>query len=259
MAQNLLVHVPSLVYAPKLSSLNLTANWLTFDSSSFSPTLKRLELSFITNPILFEGTLALLVHLDTLLLNGNGLTLIEKRALSDLVALRELNLENNKLSKLNDGTFASLGQLGKLLLGSNRFESFADANLEYLVNLETLDLSNNLIMSVGAGDLAAFGARLKALNLSNNRVKVIHAEAFATLSRLESFRFAQNELAFFELSSMLNVNSTYASNKNVYELDLSANSIVIDDVLAKAVLNIYQFKYVNLRRVKLFDSVDNNG
>uniref|UniRef100_A0A2M3ZDX3 Putative leucine-rich repeat protein n=1 Tax=Anopheles braziliensis TaxID=58242 RepID=A0A2M3ZDX3_9DIPT len=82
--------------------------------------------------------------LEILKLSNNELT--DAAVLCKFKALKELHLENNRLSTLDMACFSQMSQLQKLLLAGNRLNHLATTNstLE-LPSLTTLDLRNNTL------------------------------------------------------------------------------------------------------------------
>lgn len=87
-----------------------------------------------------------LPNLRTLSLQGNGIQSIGSTSLSNLPALEELNLSQNKLKELRVGWHPNLA-LKRLYLENNQINFIEDLTLSEAKHLELLDIRHNAIFS----------------------------------------------------------------------------------------------------------------
>lgn len=127
--------------------------------------------------------------LETLDLHGNQLARLSSR-LVNLACLTTLNLSRNKLDNMNLGVITQISALRELRLAENRFSGIVDQDMRKLSKLEVLDLSGNAIT-----DIRGFGMllELRTLLLSANRFTKL-PEGSLDLAYLRELQVAKNSL-----------------------------------------------------------------
>ncbi|XP_020630431.1 insulin-like growth factor-binding protein complex acid labile subunit [Orbicella faveolata] len=87
-----------------------------------------------------------MVHLN---MEGCGLRHIESRSFRAMNKLKEINLDSNKLSRIDPGTFEGLSEdLLKLCLQNNGLTTIADGTFRRFRNLSQLRLEDNKLTTV---------------------------------------------------------------------------------------------------------------
>ncbi|KAM3608435.1 uncharacterized protein V6R79_025259 [Siganus canaliculatus] len=204
------------------SAINLDKNRLKFLSErAFGtlPSLKTLSLdhnniSFIT-PGAFKG----LANLENLKMAHNEyISYLHTRTFTGLKKLVRLDLSDCNLFNIPDRIFIEQTALKELLCFQNNFRRIPGA-IRGMENLTHIYLERNKIEAVAYNSLLGLGS-LKYLNLQENRINVIHDQAFQDLVKLENFYLNDNllsdlpRLAFKGLSrlKMLNLGGNQLTN-----------------------------------------------
>lgn len=189
-----------------------------------------------------SGLASSLTHLN---LNNNELNQFQLGFLSQLINIKELHLDYNKLESIPDNVFASTRQLETLSLKGN---FIAHLSSEYVFsglhfNLRRLNLASNKIQLI-ARRVFMHASKLRELNLEKNLLGV-HFEALngasSTMSKLNTnlintFEGVESELKFINLENnqlkpmhlwsmvnLLNVETARLGHNQMNELDLKAN------------------------------------
>ncbi|KAM7407060.1 hypothetical protein PAMA_003003 [Pampus argenteus] len=204
------------------SAINLDKNRLKFLSErAFGtlPSLKTLSLdhnniSFIT-PGAFKGLSNLV---DLRMAHNDYISYLHTRAFTGLKKLVRLDLSDCNLFNIPDRIFIEQTVLKELICFQNNFRRIPGA-IRGMENLTHIYLERNKIEAVAYNSLLGLGS-LKYLNLQENRINVIHDQAFQDLVRLENFYLNDNllahlpRLAFKGLSrlKMLNLGGNHLTN-----------------------------------------------
>nr|XP_020655312.1 podocan [Pogona vitticeps] len=195
-------------------------------------------------------------------LKNNKLEKIPKGAFSELSGLRELYLQNNKLTNegMDNETFWKLSSLEYLDLSSNNL-SHIPAGLPR--NIVLLHLEKNAIKSIGADVLTQI-KNLEYLLLHNNKLKArgIHQQAFQGLKKLHTVHLYNNQLEKIPSGLPRRVKTLmilhnqiseigrndFASTYFLEELNLSYNKITSSQIHREA-----------FRKLRLLKSLDLSG
>ena len=78
-------------------------------------------------------------------MGGNQIKSIEASVFEELIILKELHIDNNKISKLVPNSFKGIKSIEKLNLGGNQIKSFEASVFEELINIKELCIDNNKI------------------------------------------------------------------------------------------------------------------
>ncbi|XP_061735708.1 nyctalopin [Nerophis ophidion] len=179
------------------SAINLDKNSLKFLSEKAFGTLPSLKflsldhnnISFIT-PGAFKG-LANLVELK--MAHNEYISYLHTRTFTGLKKLVRLDLSDCNLFNIPDRIFIEQTALKELLCFQNKFRRIPGA-FRGMENLTHIYLERSKIEAVAYNSLLGLGS-LKYLNLQENRINVIHDQAFQDLVRLENFYLNDNQLS----------------------------------------------------------------
>jgi Leucine-rich repeat (LRR) protein len=188
------------------------------------------------------------------------------RSINLVPNLENLDLSQNRLIKIEENSFKSLKKLKYLNLSGNKLDlESVSNNASYFKSqmlLEILDLSFNEIKYLDSNVTFQQLTSLKALNLSNNRLKYIEEYLFGYLRQLTELNLASNNLSlsmknyFYNLGYLKTlklgfnqINSTYFLKsspdiRNLEYLHLEHNKI--DLIEENDFENFTKLKFLNL-------------
>lgn len=139
-----------------------------------------------------------LLTLQTLNLNGNGLTQVPHRCLSVLSTLQYLHLEHNALTELPKKAFGHLPVVFELHMFNNSITSVSPHAFSGLLQLITLNMSSNALKSIP--NEAFFGlVSMRFLDLSHNQLERLDNRTHGLLDdclSLESIDLSHNHISF---------------------------------------------------------------
>ncbi|XP_062862740.1 nyctalopin [Trichomycterus rosablanca] len=203
-------------------SINLEKNSLKFLSERAFGTLPSLKsllldhnnISFIT-PGAFKGLPNLL---ELKMAHNKYIRYLHTRTFTSLKWLVSLDLSDCNLFNMPDRIFLEQVSLRELVCFQNNFRRIPGA-IRRMENLTRVYLERNKIEAVAYNSLLGL-TNLKYLNLQENRISVIHDEAFKDLQQLENFYLNDNLLVdlpvqcFKGLSHLkiLNLGGNFLSN-----------------------------------------------
>ncbi|KPP69546.1 nyctalopin-like [Scleropages formosus] len=179
------------------TSINLDKNSLKFLSERAFGTLPSLRylsldhnnISFIT-PGAFKGLPNLL---ELKLAHNEFIRYLHTRTFTALKKLIRLDLADCNLFSMPDRIFLEQTALQELLCYQNNFRRVPGA-IRGMENLTHIYLERNKIEAVAYNSLLGL-SKLRYLNLQDNRISVIHDQAFQDLQNLENFYLNDNLLA----------------------------------------------------------------
>ncbi|XP_076012898.1 leucine-rich repeats and immunoglobulin-like domains protein 1 [Genypterus blacodes] len=179
--------------------------------------------------------------IESLYLHHNKILSIEGRRTRELVSVETLDLSNNDITELRSHCFPAGLQIRDLYLNNNKISVLELGALDHLSStLQILRLSRNRISQV---PVRAFQLpRLTLLDLHRNRIRQVEGLTFQGLSSLEVLKLQRNNIskltdgAFWDLAKMkvlhLDYNSLAEVNSgslygltSLQQLFLSNNSI----------------------------------
>ncbi len=141
-----------------------------------------------------EVTTAQLEGLTNFLpLGERGITTLKPGDFADLIALRELMLNDNSLEALPTGVFTGLIALRRLFLNDNSLEELQAGVFTGLTTLKALTLNNNGLTTLHAGVLSSLAA-LEVLYLNDNGLTALPGNVFDDLAALEVLYLNDNGL-----------------------------------------------------------------
>jgi Leucine-rich repeat (LRR) protein len=186
-------------YLYNLETLNLNDNDLTnldFNLKNLTR-LHTLDLSYNgiakLNSNLFDPKKN--VQLQRLLLNNNELTNVKQKFFKNLVGLKEVNMDFNKLVTLESNVF----------LNNN--------------NLEILSINNNFLTDINEQAFNGLKTSLQRLHLSRNKLKHLNDDLFIYTTSLQQLFLDRN------LLTTLNRNTFFGLETSLVELNMQFNRI----------------------------------
>jgi len=131
--------------------------------------------------------------LESLLLQGNMVTKLERNLFSSVKKLRHLDLSNNKLQSLDRQDLQELTSLEVLKISNNQLTTLPKSIFSRNAKLYHLDLSSNKLEDI---DTYLFKSTrfLKDLNVSGNLIKELNKNTFSPTTRLKSLDLSRNQL-----------------------------------------------------------------
>ncbi|EGD82043.1 hypothetical protein PTSG_02730 [Salpingoeca rosetta] len=181
-----------------LHTLYLDDNGLeTVDAGAFAGLHNLAILSIVDNALSKLPFLAELLPLRTLDLEHNRLTFVDMGQFTDMFTLATLNLGHNRITGLDDMAFDH-ANLRALDLSHNDLSFIAPLAFSDAPHLSELDLSSNRISVLAPSVLDALH-NLTHLDLSANDLTELPPTLFDTQTRLASLRLADNRLASFSI------------------------------------------------------------
>ncbi|XP_070497318.1 uncharacterized protein Lrt [Chironomus tepperi] len=166
-------------------------------------------------------TLAECVNLRELDLKSNLIKgSLSSEMLPILKELETLNLERNSFSSVQRETFKNYPKLLSLTLNHNQIDVLADDAFYGLNSLQKLDLSYNGIVAVSEGSLKHMN-RLILLDFTHNFLRAITADIISPLPQLKELRLDGNDIAIIEKNALI-------SAKNLKILSLRDNPLACD-------------------------------
>lgn len=131
--------------------------------------------------------------------------------------ISRVNFDSNEIAQLTRRTFENLKNVQYLYFANNQIETIEDGTFENIkVDILELDLSNNKISSINRHTFG--GCKLVILNLAENPIREIPADAFAHMSQLMLLNMSSVELETVDFNAFANIS-------NLVALELSNNNI----------------------------------
>jgi len=226
----------------KLVALDLSHNSLTklhSDLLSSQQSLQILNLQYNLLANISPESLTGLLNLHILLLSHNHLPELPSTTFSTLSSLSSLSLDHNRLTVLPPGLFTGSPNLQDLALNNNYLDQVPQ-DIGSLARLRTLDLGENRIESLSSQQLENLN-NLYGLRLAGNQLTDIDSEVFTNTTNLHVLNIAHNKLssvhqdAFKQLKNLRalrldnnelkDINGLVSSQKNLKWLNVSTNQL----------------------------------
>lgn len=156
---------------------------------------------------LSKGIFTSLSNLEELNLGQNRISRIDSNAFEGLLNLRILYLDDNTLTAVPSSSFVFLSSLAELYLGINTFSTVGRGAFEHLKELNQLDLRSSSLNNISVDTFKGLNA-VRVLDLSDNRLQRIPTVELSQLTRLESLVLGQNDFtiipegAFFGMTNL---------------------------------------------------------
>ena len=195
-------------------------------------------------------------ELELVDLSSNQLVSIPDRSFSSQRRLRELRMENNKISSLTPRTFSGLSRLEVLNLGHNMVDKLSDSVFKSLKHLKELNIRQNRISEIS--DSAFIGlSELTVLDLSDNLLETVPSEALNQLENLAELNIGKNNIRILP-------DSSFSQLFKLSILDLSGNKIekihekAFSDLssLNNLILNDNELYQIPSHTFKVFDKLE---
>ena len=197
-----------------------------------------------------------LKNLTQIELNNNKIRKIDLNVFKGLEKLETISLSHNEIEELVVGLFEDLLKLKSLHLANNKLKRIDSNTFKNLIELTKLSLQDNLIEEIN-GKAFENLSNLREIELNNNKLRRIDWAMFKTLTKLETIRLDHNEIevlderTFDGLSKLkalwLNNNKLkwigricFKSLKSIEIIKLYNNDINVPSFLRT--LNYYKYK-----------------
>ncbi|XP_062610439.1 leucine-rich repeat neuronal protein 1-like [Saccostrea cucullata] len=154
--------------------------------------LRFLDISF-NNLKTLDRQIHKLTALRQLIIQNNSISYLQNGAFSGMMFLEVLDLSNNQLYSIEPHTFGGLNYLKKLHLQGNRLRYLSPQWFISMPSLGWLFLSNNLIGRLKANVFEMLSG-LFTMKLDENRISHIDSGAFNGLSHLRILDLTNNQL-----------------------------------------------------------------
>ncbi|RVE45288.1 hypothetical protein evm_010060 [Chilo suppressalis] len=167
---------------------------LTAVPPRLDPTTQLLDLSDNRLPTLRDDAFAAagLLNLQRLYLPSCNVRHIRQFAFRALVNLVELDLSKNRLDAVPSQAFNSIPELRELRLNGNPITKISDDAFIALPHLVRLSLSFCKISEIEPRGFTGLEASLEYLELSKNRLQILHVAVLAPLRSLKGLELANN-------------------------------------------------------------------
>lgn len=139
-------------------------------------------------------------NIVSLNLSSNSIRMLEADVFARLRRLNILDISNNKLLTLNVSLFSSNSELRKLIVSGNKLMNFSPKLFLHVHHLRYLDVSHCQLTEIWSFRDASFMSTHKILsnleffNLSNNDIKHLHINDFASAHALTTLDIRNNPL-----------------------------------------------------------------
>nr|XP_054928922.1 leucine-rich repeat-containing protein 15-like [Dermacentor andersoni] len=215
---NKIKHLPRNLFrnTTRLKTVKLSNNQLSSIDGLFDR-LHHLEVLHLMHNLIRDADSLVkskLPNLKKVRLDENNLSVITKFAPSNF-RMRELNLRQNSITRIESSAFMPLTDLVILNLAHNSISYVNESIFSFSSKLEYLNLSRNkLITLTGAFNRVR---QIRGLQLSFNNIDNITG-VLSGLSRLRKLSFRNNLLS-------CNPDGTFSDNGDLLTLDLASNNI----------------------------------
>uniref|UniRef100_A0A1I7WRE2 LRRCT domain-containing protein n=1 Tax=Heterorhabditis bacteriophora TaxID=37862 RepID=A0A1I7WRE2_HETBA len=153
-----------------------------------------------------------------LAIERSGLAVLREKALYKIgTRLKELNLRNNIIKKIDKTLLEGLSRLQKLDVSGNKIGWIDVSVFDLTPDLRELSLNDNDITSIADGAFVKL-TNLKKLSLSGNQISTISRNTFKGLDSLEVLHLQNNQITSIDWAAFTNL-------KQLKILDLGTNLI----------------------------------
>ncbi|VDM62386.1 unnamed protein product [Angiostrongylus costaricensis] len=253
------VHRSAFESISHIKALDLSYNSIAYiERGTFKNLAKNLERLNLEGNIFHAlpealGDLWNLTHLN---LNGNKLTRLDNKILDGLKnELVELSLAYNRLKIVSLDVFIGMTRLQHLDLSKNNINrldrSLLSTSIGMGTNLAYLDLAGNQIKSIDDKDTFLYMGSLAHFDLSYNQIEEIEPKSIEKLARLEKL-YLQNQLRIID---SLTTNFAFSELPSLRYLDLSNNVIVQILPQAFAALPVLETLLLHNNNIKAIDKL----
>ncbi|CAF0847688.1 unnamed protein product [Didymodactylos carnosus] len=159
------------------------------------------------------------------------------------ITLKELHLDNNKLSDLNWSKICkNLKNLEILTLSQNHFQTLTNNLLTNLTQLKLFDLSYNGLQTIDTNIFINQSLTLEKLYLQNNELNSLQLTFLFNLYKLTDINIEFNRITFLP-------EQIFQYNKQLLYLSLQGNDLT--KLSNQSFLGLSNLKYLNLARNRI--------
>jgi slit protein 2 len=181
-------------------------------------------------------------QLQKLVISGNRITQLGAVTIRNwmIVSLKELNLSNNAINRIDGKSFVGQSGLEKLDLSGNEITTFPQETFVYPPRLQWLSLANNSELQVPEHLPLLESDSLQILHLEYCNIENICVTNFEKLGKLKELYLSHNKIK--TLSTERQGDLLYANNIRI--LDLSYNQL---QQLPPEIMTLPNLKKVDVR------------
>ncbi|XP_023230823.1 chaoptin-like [Centruroides sculpturatus] len=189
----------------EIKVFDFTGNNISYIDSFYLDSMKSslTELSLSSNNLfnITATTLANLYHLQNLKLDQNSINIIEEDALTGMENLLLLNISHNNIIDLQADIFQENTNLRILDVSYNILRGLPD-DIFKRTKLEILSISHNKMIHFPHEALQAINKTLKYLDLSHNKIRLLHFDHMKYLENLVWLDLSKNHFRQIEETSL---------------------------------------------------------
>ncbi|XP_077061404.1 toll-like receptor 2 [Siphateles boraxobius] len=166
-------------------------------------------------------------------LSFNQIVSIDINDLSPYIALKTLNLHENKLKFIHKEAFKSQRNLKVLDLSLNNLEKLFSSWFQELKSLQQLNLVGNPYSTLGPGSIFQSLINLRTLRFGSPSLRKVHKNGLEGLTHLEEMTFIGSNLRSYESGSLKAarpIGSVSLSLQNLFQKYPELVSKVLQDV-----------------------------
>ncbi|KAJ3648400.1 hypothetical protein Zmor_020205 [Zophobas morio] len=173
---------------------------------------------------------------DNVHIKNEDIPIITKELTQDLAAVKKLEIQSSNVTSIQEGSFYNLRLLKKLSLKDNFLHEIKN-NIFSNLRIEELDLSNNLISVIEA---EAFDSmwNLKRINLRNNEINNYDNRWFVNVPFLSNINFENNFITYLPREIL--------GRNKFYYIDFIMSYNRLEEIDEDAFYGIYRFSRLYL-------------
>lgn len=157
-------------------------------------------------------------YIEELDLSNNRLTQLSSE-FHELISLKKLHLQNNKISAIEDDSFMNLKNLLYLNITNNQLR-LLNLTLTHMKSLKVLDISNNFIYKLSGYEVNRLNSII-LFNASHNEIESVESNSFNQAYSLQKLDLSYNHIK-------TNIETVMFLNNIALEyLDLYSNNIAV--------------------------------
>jgi Leucine-rich repeat (LRR) protein len=162
-------------------------------------------------------------QLQKLVISGNRITQLGALTIRNwmIVSLKELNLSNNAINRIDGKSFIGQSGLEKLDLSGNEITTFPLETFVYPPHLQWLSLANNSELQVPENTPLLESDSLQVLHIEYCNIEKISVTNLEKLGKLKELYLSHNKIKTLSAESR----GSLACLKNIRILDLSYNQL----------------------------------
>ena len=180
--------------------------------------MAELNRDFLVNKFGSEDRLKKQTRIE---LNKNKIRKINSNAFKGLDELKEISLNDNEIDEICGGLFDGLSDLKDLWLNKNKLKRIASNKFQKLTKLKRLSLCFNVIDEIEERSFESL-SNIEWLFLDSNKLKRISSNTFQHLTKLEILSLQNNfieEIDFKSFESLSNLRVIELNNNKLRRID----------------------------------------